>query len=269
MTRIAGLPMYDFLEIRSATDQFWSALHQALSMRGLNDVPLALTRPHDLPAFWRDRSLLIGQTCGYPMMIGVCGAGRYVATPCSSTPRSHGAYHKSVIIAHRNARISTLSDSRGSVCAINMGDSNTGMNLLRLEIAKLKLGSPFFARVFETLAHRKSMHAVATGEADLAAIDCVSYAHIEKIDPALAGELAIIGETEATPALPFITSPDTGDETLVALREALQAVIGDRQYRPIMQTLMLDGVEVLPAGAYDRIREIENQAITLGYPALN
>lgn len=269
MTRLAGFPMYDFPEIRSATDRFWSVLYEALAERGVKDMPHMLTRPHDLPAFWRDPALLLGQTCGYPLMLGLCGQARYVATPCYATSRSHGAQHKSVIIAHHRSRIKTLADAQGSICAINMHDSNTGMNLLRLEVAKLNARAPFFSRVFETLAHRNSMFAVQSGDADVAAIDCVSYALLEKIEPTLVDDLKVIAETEETPALPFITSPETDDDTLSALRDALQSVIAAPLHRVTMQTLMLDGIDVLSPTAYMRVREIEDQAIALGYPMLN
>jgi hypothetical protein len=32
---------------------------------------------------------------------------------------------------------------------------------------------------------------------------------------------------------------------------------------------MIEGIEVLPAGAYHRILDIENQAVALGYPKLH
>lgn len=260
--------MYDFAEIRSATDEFWNLLRQNLMARGVEDVPLHLERPRDLPAFWSSPSLLIGQTCGYPLMIGLCGSARYVASPRYKTPYSLGVQHRSVIIARRNSPIQTLADCYQRICAINMLDSNTGMNLLRLEVAKLNPKTPFFSHVYETLAHRKSMLAVAKGEADIAAIDCVTFAHIEKIDPGLVADLRIIGTTEETPTLPFITSADTDDETLALLRQSLIAVSSDPRHQALMQSLLISGIEVLSADAYDRVREIEKQAIGLHYPEL-
>ena len=268
MTKLAGFPMYDIPEIRSATDQFWRALRNQLIARNIGEVPLNLTQPTDLPAFWQDRQLLIGQTCGYPLMLGLCGSARYVATPCYATRFSDGPNHKSVIIANRGAIIKNLQDAKGRVCAINMADSNTGMNLLRLEIAKLGIKAPFFSRVFETHAHRRSMSAVATGEADIAAIDCVTFSLIEREDPDLVRHLQIIQETEESPALPFITSPDTDDATLHSLRDALMTVTRDPYSRPACDQMLLNSISVLPQGAYNRIPDIENRAIALGYPKL-
>jgi ABC-type phosphate/phosphonate transport system substrate-binding protein len=261
--------MYDFAEIRTATDLFWELIRSALENRGIKDLPHILTRHHDLPQFWSDPLLLLGQTCGYPLMKGLCGNARYVATPRYKTRFGSGAEHKSVIIARRSSGIRTVADAHGKVCAINMADSNTGMNLLRLEIAKLRPSGPFFSRVFETLAHRNSMLAVVNGKADIASIDCVTYALLEVIDGTLARNLEIIAETERSPSLPFITSPHTDDDTLLLLRDALDAVISDPQNKALLDSLMIDGIEVLPAGAYHRILDIENQAVALGYPKLH
>lgn len=269
MFKLAGLPMYDFAELRTATDTFWQAIHKALVERGVQSVPHVLTRPDDLPRFWSDPSLLLGQTCGYPFMTGLCGHARYVATPRYKTRFSSGAQHKSLIITHRNSGIRTLADAYGKRCAINMSDSNTGMNLLRLEVAKLHPRKPFFSRVHETLAHRSSMIAVANGDADIASIDCVTFALVETIDSALTRDIDIIADTETTPALPFITSGQTDNETFHALRDALAVVIADPQNTALLESLMIEGVEVLPTHAYQRILDIENQSAALGYPELS
>ncbi len=260
--------MYDFAEISSATDQFWRALQKNLVTLGLNDVPALLVRPDDLQAFWSSHDLLIGQTCGYPFKTGLCGDARYVATPCYRTRFSTGPTHKSLIVVHHQSQIETISDARGKICAINMADSNTGMNLLRLEIAKLQPASPFFSRVYETLAHRNSMRAVANGEADMTAIDCVTFALVEQIDRTLCRQLKIIAETEATPALPFITSSETNEKTLSVLRDALHMTMKDPTQHTNLKTLMLEDIVVLPAQSYDRIIDIERQSIALGYPKL-
>lgn len=266
--RIAGFPMYDFVEIRSATNDLWHALQNNLITLGLRDVPVSLVRPDDLQAFWSNTDLLIGQTCGYPFKTGVCGNARYVATPCYHTRFSKGPAHKSLIVVHQHSHIDSISDARGKICAINMADSNTGMNLLRLEIAKLQPASPFFSRVYETQAHRKSMQAVADGEADIAAIDCITFALVEQIDPSMTKTLKILAETEETPSLPFITSAETDERTLSALREALHMIIMDPRQQNNLKILMIEDIVVLPEQRYDRIIDIEKQSIALGYPKL-
>ena len=71
---------------------------------------------------------------------------------------------------------------RGSVAAINGENSNSGMNLFRAAIAPIAMGA-FFAKVVATGSHVASLRAVAAGEADLAAVDCVSFALITREQP--------------------------------------------------------------------------------------
>src|SRR5690606_24608272 len=65
VTGAVSLPMYDWPEIREATDQLWRAIRRQLADRGI-DAPATLQRQGDPEAMWRDRVLLLSQTCGYP-----------------------------------------------------------------------------------------------------------------------------------------------------------------------------------------------------------
>jgi hypothetical protein len=64
---IASLPMYDLPEIRTATDQWWKRLADALRQEGIDGVPDALWRGDDYRMPWTHPDLLLSQTCGYPL----------------------------------------------------------------------------------------------------------------------------------------------------------------------------------------------------------
>ena len=99
-----------------------------------------------------------------------------------------------------------LSEFRGASAALNACDSNTGMNLFRAAIAPVAGGAPFFRAVVVTGSHEASMAAVAEGLADLASIDCVTFALLERGRPDLIGRVAIVAESALSPGLPFIAS---------------------------------------------------------------
>ena len=69
-----------------------------------------------------------------------------------------------------------LNEFRGAAAALNAHDSNTGINLFRATIAPIAGGAAFFSSIVVTGSHEASVAAVAKGEADLASIDCVSFA---------------------------------------------------------------------------------------------
>jgi ABC-type phosphate/phosphonate transport system substrate-binding protein len=195
-------------------------------------------------------------------------AAQIVATPIYLSPGCEGSRHCSVFITSASAGYQTLDDLRGSICAANGFDSNTGMNLLRAAIAPLADGKAFFGSVVVTGSHLASLKAVANGRADLAAIDCVSFAHFQQFEPALASRVVQIGRSALMPAPPFITARETDDGTLAILRETLAEIIADPQLDSVRKALSLGGFEVLSEASYEFALHVEDAAVAEGYPEL-
>ena len=142
------------------------------------------------------------------------------------------------------------------------------MNLLRVEIAPLAQNQTFFADVTITGSHEASALAVAGGSADVAAIDCVTWAHLQRFRPETAKHLRVLMWTVRSPGLPFITSARTDAATHAALRRALDAVARDPALRDVRGELMLDGFNALPASQYHAVLYLEQIAAAQGYPRL-
>jgi len=257
---IACLPMYDFPWVRAATDRLWATVRDALRARGIA-APELLTRGPPIEQVWSDQGLMLGQTCGYPFWRRLRRKVEILATPIYGCSGCEGPNHRSFLLAHRDDTRTDLSEFRGDRAAINGFDSNTGMNLFRACIAPLADGKPFFADVVETGGHAFSVIAITEGRADIAAVDCVTYALLARGASQLIAATKIIGETPASPALPFIASRALAPETRAAARQALREL-------PPFPELGLVGVAFLPETAYARVGEIEDEAAALGYPRL-
>jgi len=256
--------MYDLPELQAATDALWSALAERIPR-----APKALTRGTNLEKIWTDPDLLLAQTCGYPLVTSLAGKVALLATPCYDATGCEGPSYRSAIITHVEEPANTLSALRGKICAINSADSNSGMNLLRAEIAPLvHHGEKFFARIVTTGSHASSVEAVADGHADVAAIDCVTWSLLQERRPTALREIHLLGWTQSTPGLPLITSRRTDEPTRRALIEALHDIIADPALAHIRAALRLERYVELPLTAYDRIRDLERTAISAGYPAL-
>jgi ABC-type phosphate/phosphonate transport system substrate-binding protein len=266
--RLAALPMYDFAELQTAHDALWNALGHALIERGIPDVPLQLTR--DLPHrdVWRHPSLLFSQACEYPIASSFRDVLTLVATPCYSAPGCEGALYRSAIIIRANDAVDTLAELHGRRCVVNEPDSNSGMNLLRAAIAPLAQAKSFFGSVEVSGSHRNSVERIARDEADVAAIDCVTFAHLQRLHPALTEKVRIIDWTPASPCLPFVTSRNTDEHTLKILRSALAAVISDASLRSSCNQLLLEGVDIQPDTSLTTLHQLKRDAIALGYSAL-
>lgn len=260
--------MYDFPEIRSANDGLWRWVAAYLATKGIKNLDPDLKRTEDIYALWRDPDLILGQTCGYPLMTELKDSVTYVATPVYTAPLCEGPLHRSVVIARKAENTVSLAAFRGTLCAVNGMDSNSGMNLLRATLAPVAAGGHFFREIKISGSHRESLKMVAVGEADIAAIDCVSFAHFCRFDPDFVARIRVVAETGLTPSLPLITSRQTSIETVQAIREGLMA-LGKEEPRPrFLDQLMIAGFEVLPTHAYDVVLGFEAQAVAAGYPVL-
>ncbi|WP_026595757.1 phosphate/phosphite/phosphonate ABC transporter substrate-binding protein [Methyloferula stellata] len=260
--------MYDLPQLKPATDAFWHAIAERLKNAGLTAVPASLTRTDDYQGAWRDPDLLFGQACGYPLVKQFKSAVQIVATPIYGSSGCEGFEHCSFFIVNAKAQHRTLRDVRGSVCAVNSFDSNTGMNLLRAAIAPIAESNDFFRSVVITGSHHKSLEAVAEGRADIAAIDCVSFAHFERFEPELTERVSKIGESVRTAAPPYITARKTDAGILRVLREVLNDVATAPGLELVRSALNIEGFAFETDADYERLLLIEEDAAALGYPEL-
>ena len=265
---LVGLPMYDAPELREANKSFWQAIRKSLQENGIKDLPEDLSTPIDLQSFWSDTHLIFGQTCGYPLTHNRCGEAALIATPCYDSEHAEGPRYGSAIVVADSSSIKTLIDAKNNVAAINGYDSNTGMNLFRISLARAGARGNFFSKVIVTGSHRSSVDAVIMGEADIASIDVVSLAHFKRFDPELSSKIRIIASTPKTPGLPFITSGAAALNMIEALRHVLFSVIRKTPRLDAVKALMLNDAVVLPRTAYDEILTLEEEAKALGYPEL-
>ena len=152
---------------------------------------------------------------------------------------------------------------------INGRDSNSGMNLLRAAVAPLADASRFFESVAVSGSHRQSLGLVATGVADVAAIDCVSLELLSRIDPALVAATRVLAWSPLSPGLPLVASATTDAASIDALRRALADVAADPALVAVRAELLLDGFEVLPIETYAAIVSFEaSAAVAQGYSRL-
>lgn len=269
---IAALPMYNVTPRHAA---LWRALlRDALDAFANAGGPADVAFPDepfdDLHALWRRDDLLLSQTCGYPYrMLGLRDTVHLVATPVFDAEGCNGARYRSVLVV--SARVhaggaATLAACRGLRAAFNGGDSHSGMNALRHAVAPNAHDGRFFGSVTAFGSHLNVLRALASGEADCAAIDCVTFAYVRDALPDLLKEIRIIGTTASAPALPFIASRALEETQVAALQDALdRAVAADAERSRVLR---LKGFERLSPDDYDTIARFAREAAAHGYPEL-
>ncbi len=267
---VASLGMYDHPAQQSANDRIWSAIVRILRKRGVDGVPDVLDRARHVHDLWRDPNLLFGQACGYPLIADDSLALQVIALPIYDIPgfTSSDATHASVLVARANDGRRSLADYRDTRAAINDPQSNTGMNLFRATLAPITETSAFFARVVQTGSHRGSVAAIVAGNADIVAIDTVTYATLVRHEPDLTAPLKIVARSPASPTLPFVTSATTSVETIAALRLALQEILTDPCLPEARASIGLAGIVIANLDALAPIHALQQTAIRFGYPNL-
>ena len=213
--------MYDWPEIHAANDRLWQCIHDALKTRGIKS-PSALDRASAPESAWRSDELLLSQTCGLPLVTSLADRAQVVGSFAYRDTESPGLYH-SVLIAREDSP-DLLTGFKGKRVAINGLDSYSGCLALKSMFYDHALGDGFFSELHISGGHRQSVKMVARNEADIAAIDCVSWALARRFDED-ARRVRVIARTPSRPNLPLITSKQTKTQDLKLMREAITEAI--------------------------------------------
>lgn len=265
---LASLPMYDLPALRPAAETWWCGLAAACRAEGLEDVPEALEWPGDPRDHWRVPELLFSQTCGFPLMTAFRDSVSVIATPCYSAEGCSGPFYSSALVVRQEDPARDLGDLRGRRAAFNSRDSQSGYNVLRALVAPLAGGESFFTATVETGGHGASLDAVAEERADIAAVDCITFAAHRRHRPAVTDGLRVLAYGPSTPGLPYVTAAGRSEDELLRLREALYEALADPGLAGAREALLLTGASVLPEDAYEVILEMRDEAIAKGYADL-
>lgn len=242
---IANLPMYDRPELNAANLRFWHLIRQALHASGI-EAPEYLSQRTDLMAVWTDPSLVLGQTCGMPYRKHLHGKVNLVGTPDYDLPDCPAGHYYSVIVVRTSDPRSTLKNFENSIFAFNEEISQSGFAAPLNHAAAQGVR---FANCIQSFGHALSAEMVATGQADIAALDAVTWTFIERYD-AFAKDLRVLEITAPpTPVLPFITSTNHDPDLIFgAIAQAISRLTPDEK-----STLSLKGIIKIPADDYLRV----------------
>lgn len=254
--------MYAFNdELRAA----WQALFTRFIRHAESTPPISPEIVFDAgESVLRDPAMLLGHTCGYPLMTRYAGVLEPIAAPVFDAEGCDGLRYSSHFIVAADSGLESLEACRGRVVAINGYDSNSGMNVLRHALAALDPGDRFFSGVEVTGGHRASVEAVAAGRADLAAIDCVTLALLGDADPGLVARVRSIGSSARSTGLPFVVPAGASTGRLAAALAAACAQLP----KDARRRLRLVGIEPVTLDDYASIVTLEHEARDAGYKRL-
>ena len=239
---IAALAMYHYPHNSAAHDRLWVLIRDGLRDCGIA-APDALDRDIGHMEAWERPDLVLSQICNLPYrarfrdkvtMIAACDYGVTGDLP--------GYYH-SVFVVRADDPAQDMTAASAYPMAINEPLSNSGWGMPAQWAAAQGLT---LNPVLRTGAHRDSLLAVAEGRAGLAAIDCITLRNLLAVEPE-AKQVRLIGRTDATPGMTFITRagqyPNRYRAAIAAAIAALDPADRD--------VLGLQGIVTLSDSAYD------------------
>lgn len=231
--------MYPFAHLRHHWDRLWDRI--AFELPG---APAALSWGHHLHDLWRDPALLVGVTCGWPLVTQLEGAVEVVGTFDPAVPWAGGGHYRSVLVASKPLSFVEWRRTPGTVAAVNGTDSLSGW----VSLCQAWGGRP--EHVLVTGAHVESLRAVARGEAHVASIDALSFELAVESEPAIAGAVHVVGHGPLVPALPIVTSCAHA-ERVPEIRTAVSAAVGDPDMAAVCAALRIRGFVALDRTDYD------------------
>jgi len=260
--------MYDRPELRAATDRLWAFLRDQLRVAGVVDVPEGLCRDRDHGSIWAADELFFSQACGFdvhlrfPDRLTPVGAPRYCAEGCE------GHRYCSALVVRVDDAAVHITGLRGRVAAYNEPTSHSGRVALAAVVGEHARAGRFFGGLIETGSHEASAEAVADGRADIASLDCTSWALMRRARPQLDEALRILAFSPRCPAPPYVVGPGVDETTRRVVTEALARVGEEPSLRDLRVTLLLDGVTPITAKDYAACGELARRAERLGYDLL-
>lgn len=237
----ASLLMYNPPALLDANQRFWGLISARLRDVGV-DAPQRLSADGFGPDFWTAKDMVFSQTCGMPYRTVLHSKVQIVGTPDYGVEGCKPGYYHSVLIKRKDDTRMQLSEFDGARVAVNGFESQSGFAALANEIADSDIR---FGRCIVTGAHAASVAAVASGKADIAATDAVTWRLLSRND-VNAADVEVFARTRSTPGLPFICANTMCRETIFnAVAQAIESLPQTDQ-----DLLMLRGLVKIPVCAY-------------------
>lgn len=240
LTKLAALPWYDFPSTRRSLDAVWRETRSLLGARGIGQIPVALNHEAPYTEFFSYPQLVLSQCCGLdlfqPLASNVVPFAAPVITAFDVSPGKYFSH----IVARSSANLHTPH------VIINNRFSHSGHTTVKIW---LEVHGKSHYTVSESGSHAQSLAALREGRADIAAIDALSWLHLDTTG------LEILDSSEPAPAPPFIM----GKHSIIPAEE-LAAALSEAFERHGHQ-LGMGGVVPVSRGQY---REIANSAATHG-----
>lgn len=238
---IANLMMYARPELAQAHDRYWALIRAELSLRGV-DSPEELSQEAEEFRVWQSPDLVLSQTCGMPYRLWLHDQVTLIGTPdfgLEGCPPGH--YRSAIVVRHDDPRddVTAFAEAR---FAFNQTFSQSGY---AAPWAHLQPRGIWFDTRVQSHGHLMSARMVSEGEADIAALDGVSWRLMQQYET-FASNLRVLEWTTPTPGLPYIAAAGANRRATFDAVAAAIAGLSDED----RAALGIHGLVDIPKSAY-------------------
>lgn len=250
--------------VSASADAAWKALLGHVLAQADCDMPIVdFGYPNKLADLWGRDDLGCVLMCGWPFVREGASKTLLAAPVPDAEWASDRAQYRSEFIVARESPFRSVEDARGRRFAFNSRDSHSGWNAPRGYFAADP--EPAFAEVVGPfVTHQRVVEAVASGAAELAAIDSLTMLLLRRHDAALAGRVRVVGATAPCPIPAFVANAVTAAQA-GRLREALTTLHHGETGRGLLGELCLRRFDAIAPTAYAATLAVETQAVAKGY----
>ena len=260
--------MYDMPEVRTALDSLWNGFAYNFQREGIRDIPKDLVHDRPLNQLWNDPKVWFSQCCGYDLVNRFAGQLIPIATPHYGAPECKGSDYASVVVVREDYEADDVLKMRGDICVINGPESHSGMNALRALVAPSSHRGRFFSHIKVSGTHHDSLEMIKRGDADVAAIDCVTYALLKRYRPDALSGIRKLGRTHRAPGIPYVTRAMLAEDTVARMRVAVLRTFADPKLTTVRQALLLQDAHEVDLSEYKRITEFQELSAQHQFPML-
>eukprot|EP01040_Poterioochromonas_malhamensis_P007413 gene7413-7996_t len=221
---------------------------------------------------WTSPRLGIGHCCGANLALEYFDHLSVLGIPIFAVPGCEGRYYRSaLLVSRKHTNVNNLHDAiqhfKSLRLAINSFGSNSGWFLPLTTLAKYceehDLPGLSLDTILQTGSHNANVLAILSDSADLTAIDCISFAAMQRYHPELVKDVKVIGWTERALTPPFVTAKSQPSNVKAQLRDILINTMKSTDYNLMQarQEMFLVGVELNENDDYDKTYYDVNQTL--------
>lgn len=229
-----------------------------------------IEHPTSLPmtALWTRADLAAGFMCGRPWLRAHPQPIPLVAPVLSPARYGGAACYMTDLVVRDDSPFATLEETFGHRIGYTLEESQSGFNAPRHHLLGHRAAgrSRLYAESVGPLhTPRGVVAALLSGAIDIGPLDSYAFdlMRLNPSDPAHG--LRSVATTPAAPIPFLVASPTCPDEVVTALRTAFLAAGRAPALEQARQRLLLQEFQPVEVGAYDLLRQWDQQALAQGY----